>query len=52
MAKILETGDGKLRMSLRAIKADEERADFDGYRERSGVASGFGTLADLLKGKS
>ena len=49
-AKILETGEGKLRMSLRAIKDDEERADFDGYRERSD-ATGFGTLADLLKKK-
>jgi len=50
-AKVLETGEGKLRLSLRAIKDDEERADFDGYRERSGAASGFGTLADLLKTK-
>jgi small subunit ribosomal protein S1 len=50
-AKVLETGENKLRLSLRAIKDDEERSDFDGYRERSGAASGFGTLADLLKNK-
>jgi small subunit ribosomal protein S1 len=51
-AKILETGDGRLRMSLKAVKDDEERADFDGYRERSAAASGLGTLGDLLKKKS
>jgi small subunit ribosomal protein S1 len=50
-AKVLETGDGKLRMSLRAVKDDEERADFDGYRAQSEARSGFGTLADLLKKK-
>jgi small subunit ribosomal protein S1 len=48
-AKVLETGDGKLRLSLRAVKDDEERADFDGYRESTAAKSGFGTLADLLK---
>jgi small subunit ribosomal protein S1 len=50
-AKVLETGEGKLRLSLRAIKDDEERADFDGYRERAGAAKSFGTLGDLLKKK-
>ena len=49
-AKVLETGDGKLRMSLRAVKDDEERADFDGYREQSSAAR-LGTFADLLKKK-
>jgi small subunit ribosomal protein S1 len=48
-AKVLETGDGKLRLSLRAVKDDEERADFDGYRESTAAQSGFGTFADLLK---
>jgi hypothetical protein len=45
----LETGEGKLRLSLRAVKDDEERADFDGYRASSAAQSGFGTFADLLK---
>jgi small subunit ribosomal protein S1 len=48
-AKVLETGDGKLRLSLRAVKDDEERADFDGYRETTAAQSGFGTFGDLLK---
>jgi len=48
-AKVLETGEGKLRLSLRAVKDDEERADFDGYRATTAAQSGFGTLADLLK---
>jgi small subunit ribosomal protein S1 len=48
-AKVLETGDGKLRLSLRAIKDDEERADFDGYRAKTERAAKLGTFADLLK---
>jgi small subunit ribosomal protein S1 len=49
-AKVLETGDGKLRLSLKAVKDDEERADFDGYREKAG-GERLGTFADLLKKK-
>ncbi len=48
-AKVLETGDGKLRLSIKAIAADEERADFDGYRETSRQQAKLGTFADLLK---
>lgn len=48
-AKVLETGDNKIRLSLRAVKDDEERADFDGYRASTAASSKFGTLADLLK---
>ncbi len=50
-AKIIEMREGKMRMSLRAMKADEERAQFDGFREenKSATAQGFGTLGDLLK---
>ena len=51
-AKVLETGDGKLRLSLRAIKDDEERADFDGYRAKNEKTGRLGTLADLLNKKS
>ncbi len=50
-AKVLETGDGKLKLSLRAVKDDEERADFDGYRAQVASSSKLGTLADLLKRK-
>jgi small subunit ribosomal protein S1 len=50
-AKVLETGDGKLRLSLKAIEADQERADFDGYREATATAAKMGTFADLFKKK-
>jgi predicted RNA-binding protein with RPS1 domain len=50
-AKVLETGEGKLRLSLRAVKDDEERADFDGYRAESAASRNLGTFADLLKKK-
>jgi small subunit ribosomal protein S1 len=48
-AKVLETGDGKLRMSIKALQQDEERAEFDGYRASAGQG-GLGTFGDLLKG--
>jgi small subunit ribosomal protein S1 len=49
----LEEG-GKIRLSLRALKDDEERADVESFRAKekeSEAASprGFGTLGDLLK---
>ena len=47
-AKVLETGEGKLRLSVKAVAADEERADFDGYRA-SVSQSTLGTLGDLLR---
>jgi small subunit ribosomal protein S1 len=50
-AKVLETGEGKLRLSVRAVKDDEERAEFDGYRATQ-AAEKLGTFADLFKKKS
>lgn len=50
-AKVLETGEGRLRLSIRAIKDDEERADFDGYRETAAASKTLGTFGDLLKAK-
>ena len=47
-AKVLETGDGKLKLSLKAIKEDEERADFDGFRANADASNKLGTLADKL----
>ena len=49
--KVLETGEGKLRFSIRAIKDDEERSDFEGYRAGQAQGGKFGTFADLLKKK-
>lgn len=54
-AKVLEIGEGKMRLSLRALKDDEERAHFDGFREQEKKApatQGFGTLGDLKIRKS
>jgi small subunit ribosomal protein S1 len=48
-AKVLEMGEGKLRLSLRAVKDDEERADFDGFREKASADNKLGTFADLLR---
>jgi small subunit ribosomal protein S1 len=50
-AKVLETGEGKLRLSIRALKDDEERAEYDGYRASASVPRKLGTLGDLLKKK-
>jgi small subunit ribosomal protein S1 len=47
-AKVLETGEGKLRLSIKAVAEDEERADFDGYRA-SASQNKLGTLGDLLR---
>ena len=49
-AKVLETGDGRMRLSLKAVKDDEERADFDGFREGA-AEKRLGTFADLLRKK-
>lgn len=50
-AKVLETGEGRLRLSIRALKDDEERAAFEGYRSTTRAAGKMGTLGDLLKKK-
>jgi predicted RNA-binding protein with RPS1 domain len=50
-AKVLETGEGRLRLSVRKIRDDEERAAFEGYRSTA-QASGKATLGDLLKGRA
>lgn len=50
-AKVLETGEGRLRLSVRAIRDDEERAAFEGYRGAS-KASAKATLGDLFKARA
>jgi len=54
--KVVNIDDtGKIRLSIRALKADEERATFETYGNKGGgVGKGFGTLADAFsrsKGK-
>lgn len=53
-AKVIEIGEGKMRLSVRALKDDEERAEFEGFRKAEKIAAapqGFGTFGDLLKGR-
>jgi small subunit ribosomal protein S1 len=47
-AKVLETGDGRLRLSIKAAKDAEERADFEGFRDKAQAPGKLGTLGDLL----
>jgi small subunit ribosomal protein S1 len=51
-AKVIETGEGKLKFSIRAAKEDEERAEFDGFRSVHSAPGKLGTWGDLLKKKS
>jgi small subunit ribosomal protein S1 len=51
-AKVLETGEGRLRLSIRAAREDEERAQYDGYRGSIAAPGKLGTLGDLLKKKA
>ncbi len=48
-AKVLETGDGRMRLSIRGAREDAERAEYDGYRETSAAPATLGTFGDLLK---
>jgi small subunit ribosomal protein S1 len=50
-AKVLETGEGRLRLSVKGAKADEERADYEQARGKQNVPASLGTFADLLKKK-
>jgi small subunit ribosomal protein S1 len=53
-AKIIGLEEGKMRLSIRALKDDEERKEFEGYKgkeEKAAEPRGFGTLGDLLKKK-
>ncbi|HSQ62493.1 MAG TPA: 30S ribosomal protein S1, partial [Polyangiaceae bacterium] len=48
-AKVLETGDGRLKLSVRGAKDAAERADFEAHREKAAAPASFGTFGDLLK---
>jgi ribosomal protein S1 len=49
VAKVLETGERKLRLSITGAKDDEERAQFEEAREKVGAPKTLGTLGDLLR---
>ncbi len=55
-AKIVGLEEGKMRLSLKAMKDAEERAEFDGFKAKEATkqkaaepAPSFGTLGDLLR---
>jgi small subunit ribosomal protein S1 len=54
-AKIIGLEEGKMRLSVVALKDDEERAEFEGFKGKEKPAgapsTGFGTLGDLLAKK-
>lgn len=50
-AKVLETGEGRLRLSIKGAKADEERADYERARSKGAAPASLGTFADLLKNR-
>jgi small subunit ribosomal protein S1 len=50
-AKVLETGEGKLRLSIKGAQDAEERAEFEAAKGKAVAPRSLGTFADLLKGK-
>jgi len=50
-AKVLEVGEGRLRLSVRAAHEDAERAVYDGFRQEQAPPKSMGTLGELLKKK-
>ncbi len=51
VVKVLETGDRKLRLSIKGAKDDEERSHFEEARSKAQVPRTLGTLGDLLKNR-
>ena len=53
-AKVIEIVEGKIRLSVRALKEDEERAEYDGFRKsaRPSEPAGLGTLGDMLSARA
>jgi small subunit ribosomal protein S1 len=49
--KVLETGEGRLRLSIKGAKDAEERAAFEAARGKVRAPASLGTFADLLKGR-
>ncbi|MFO0672392.1 MAG: S1 RNA-binding domain-containing protein [Polyangiaceae bacterium] len=47
-AKVLETGDGRLKLSVKAAKDAAERADFEEHQGKAVAGRSMGTFADLF----
>ena len=50
-AKVLDVTGGRIRLSFRAMKDDEERKEVEAYKQAAPPAGGMGTFGDLLKKK-
>jgi small subunit ribosomal protein S1 len=48
-ARVLETSDGRLKLSVRGALEAAERAEFEAHKDAAQSPASFGTLADLLK---
>jgi small subunit ribosomal protein S1 len=48
-AKVLETGDGRLKLSVRGALEATERAEFEAHKDAAQGPASFGTFGDLLK---
>jgi small subunit ribosomal protein S1 len=48
-AKVLETGDGRLKLSVKGALDAAERADFEAHKDKAQATASFGTFGDLLK---
>lgn len=51
VVKVLETGDRKLRLSIKGAKDDEERSHFEDARNKAPAPKTLGTLGDLFKNR-
>ncbi|HEY1954470.1 MAG TPA: S1 RNA-binding domain-containing protein [Polyangiaceae bacterium] len=47
-AKILETGDGRLKLSVRGAKDAAERAEFEAHKDKASAPAALGTFGELL----
>ncbi|MCL2726646.1 MAG: S1 RNA-binding domain-containing protein [Polyangiaceae bacterium] len=50
-AKVLETGEGRLRLSMKGARDAEERADYEAARGKAAAPTSLGTFADLFKNR-
>jgi len=47
-AKVLETGEGRLKLSVRAAREANERAEFEAHKDKATAPKNLGTFGELL----
>ena len=47
-AKVLETGEGRLKLSVRAAREATERAEFEAHKDKATAPKNLGTFGELL----